>query len=400
MELLITLLIGTLIGTITGIIPGIHANLAASAIAAYIALYNNLKNENIIILMLSMGVAHSIADNLPATFLGMPNAEKIMSALPAHRLLFKGNGLESITLSVTGALLGTAFSIALFPLIYAMFSFGYEPIRFLIGPILLVILTILVMNEKNKFHALGILLLTGLFGIAVFRLDLKEPLLPMLSGLFGISTLLSGCREKMQIPKQKNNLLQIERDDWLKPTIISVIMGIFSAFLPGIGPSQVAALGSKMMKNITEKGFIVLSCALSTINLVAGTVAFYAIGKSRNGIVASIQGLVENISGYEVLLMEAAMLAAAGIAAIITIIMAKNLLKVIPRINYFKLSICVIIFNLIIVLFISGPRGLLILLTATSIGLMTISKNISKQHMMGCILLPVILFFLGISINF
>lgn len=397
MELILALFLGILIGIITGLTPGIHSNLAASIITAYLSISQSFNTLSIAVMIISMGVVHSITDILPSVFLGMPDSEKIMTALPSHKMLLDGNGLEAINLAVIGTFVGTIISLITLPLTILFFSYSYYKLHPFIGPILLVLITILIMKEKNKIKSLSILIITGLLGIFVFRLNISEPLLPMLSGLFGVSALVIGYTANVKVPKQKQSINNVEKKHIIVPSLISLIMGIISAFLPGMGPSQIAALGSSFMKNMTEKGFIVLSSALSTINLIAGIAAFYALGKSRSGIIVAVQTFVTKINIYDTLIISFAILAAAGIASIITIFTAKKAADIIPKIPYKKISLGIIIFVTLLVSIISGPLGLLILLTSTSLGIITQLKEIPKQHMMGCILFPVILFFIGIT---
>lgn len=397
MEIILALFLGILIGIITGLTPGIHSNLAASAITAYLSLSQSFNTLSIAIMIISMGVVHSITDILPSIFLGMPDSEKIMTSLPSHKMLLEGEGLEAINLAVIGTFVGTIISLITLPLTILFFSYTYYKLHPFIGPILLVLITILIMKEKNKLKALSILIITGILGIFVFKLNISEPLLPMLSGLFGISALVLGYTMNVKVPKQKQFKKNIDKKNIIIPSFISLILGIISAFLPGMGPSQIAALGTSFMKNITEKGYIVLSSALSTINLIAGIAAFYALGKSRSGIIVAVQTFVTKINIYDTLMISFAILAAAGIASIITILIAKKAADLIHRIPYRKISFGIIIFIILLVSVISGPLGLLILLTSTSLGIITQLKQISKQHMMGCILFPVILFFIGIT---
>ncbi len=399
MELVLPFIIGTAIGIITGLLPGIHSNLASSAIAAYIGLDGNFSNEAIAVMIISMGVAHSITDNIPSILLGMPDAEKIMSALPSQRMLLEGKGIDAVMLSITGTLFGTILAVAMMPITVLFFSVAYFQIKWAIGYILLVLLTILMMNEKKKMQSLLILIFTGILGIFVFRLNMKEPLLPLLTGLFGTSALIFGLINRNTIPKQHHNACEIKKDEWLKPSFVSLVMGILSSFLPGLGPSQIASLGSKAIKKITERGYIVLSSALSTVNLIAGIAAFYAIGKSRSGVIAAIEGITGNISLYDTTIMAFASLAAGGIATIFTIYLAKRMISIIHKVNYSKLCLSIILFVMLIVLLISGLTGLMVLLTASAIGIITITKEIPRQNMMGCLILPVLLFFMGISLS-
>ena len=398
MEIILALVIGIGIGIITGLTPGIHSNLAASVMAAYLSINQSFNTLSIAIMIITMGVVHSITDILPSIFLGMPDSEKIMTALPSHRMLLDGEGFEAVILSVIGTFFGTLLSIITLPLTILFFSYTYYTIHPFIGPILLVLLTILIMKEKKKMQALGIIILTGILGIFVFKLNVKEPLLPMLSGLFGVSALVIGYAKKIKIPIQKEKFKKIDKEHIIKPSLISLAFGIISAFLPGMGPSQIAALGSSFMKNMSEKGYIILSSSLSTINLIAGLAAFYALGKSRSGIIVAVQTFMNKINTHEIVLLAFSILFAAGFASIMTILIAKKASNIISKIPYRKISVITILFIILLSFIISGPLGLLILFTSASIGIFTQLKGISRQHMMGCILIPVILFFIGIKL--
>ena len=68
--------------------------------------------------------------------------------------------------------------------------------------------------------------------------------------------------------------------------------------------------------------------------------------------------------------------------------------KSITRINYQILVIGIIIFVAVLVLFLTGPIGFFVLLIATAIGIIPAETKITRTHSMGCLLLPVILYFL------
>ena len=91
------------------------------------------------------------------------------------------------------------------------------------------------------------------------------------------------------------------------------------------------------MKNISEKGYIILSSSLSTINLIAGLAAFYALGKSRSGIIVAVQTFMDKINTYEIFILAFAILFAAGFASIITILIAKKASNIISKIPKFFL---------------------------------------------------------------
>jgi putative membrane protein len=87
-------------------------------------------------------------------------------------------------------------------------------------------------------------------------------------------------------------------------------------------------------------------------------------------------------------------LVAGGIAAILCLFISKGFSKIISRINYRILCFVVIIFIAVVAFLLSGFIGLLILAVATSIGLVPNLTGIKRSHSMGCLLLPVILWFI------
>ncbi|MBD3202883.1 hypothetical protein GF327_01200 [Candidatus Woesearchaeota archaeon] len=68
--------------------------------------------------------------------------------------------------------------------------------------------------------------------------------------------------------------------------------------------------------------------------------------------------------------------------------------KLIVKVNYKMLVVSIIIFIFAMSLFLNGPIGILVLFTSTAIGLIAPLKNIGRNHAMGCLILPVILYFL------
>jgi len=80
---------------------------------------------------------------------------------------------------------------------------------------------------------------------------------------------------------------------------------------------------------------------------------------------------------------------------------SKLIAKNIHKIPYTKLSLIILIVLTIIVLLFSdmfnpigAQIGLLIFITSTALGIFAISLGIKRMHLMGCLLIPTILFYL------
>jgi len=83
-----------------------------------------------------------------------------------------------------------------------------------------------------------------------------------------------------------------------------------------------------------------------------------------------------------------------GISFLITLKLSKVFSNIICKINYGLLILSTLSFLLILVYFISGFLGLLVLSIAAIVGMIPISKNLARINLMGCLVIPVILYFI------
>ena len=128
--------------------------------------------------------------------------------------------------------------------------------------------------------------------------------------------------------------------------------------------------------------------------MVLGIIALYVIDKSRNGAVLVISKLLGELTFEHLVLFFATIMVAGGLATFLTIFFSKFFARNIYKIKYNKVCSSIILLIFTLVMLISGFFGILILITSTFIGLLTISLGINRSHMMGSLLLPTIIFFL------
>ena len=88
---------------------------------------------------------------------------------------------------------------------------------------------------------------------------------------------------------------------------------------------------------------------------------------------------------------------AAFFAALIHIEIGRRATKYLTAVNYRILSGVVFAFILALVYYFTGWLGLLISLVSIAIGLLPILSGVSRTHLMGVLLVPTILFFLGLG---
>jgi len=400
LELIIALILGVLIGTITGLIPGIHINLVALFLLTIsAALLQFFPPISLIIFIASLSITHIFIDFIPTIFLGAPNEDTSLSILPGHEMLIAGQGYEAVILSTLGALIGTVLLIPLIPLFIIFLPTIYPYVQRIIPLILILIILTMVFFEKNKILTLLIILLSGFLGYASLNLDLKDPLLPLLTGLFGSSSLITSISQKTFIPKQeiismKKILEKTKMSSFIKCIFASLIASPLCSFLPALGSSQASVVGSYVIGKISKKEFLVLIGIVSTLVMSLSFVTLYSINKSRTGSAVAISKLIPLLSESDLALIILFIMISAVFSFAISIFIAKYFSKIITKISYTKLSLFILIFLTVIIMSFSGIIGLVIYITSTALGISCILLGVKRTSLMGCLLIPTILIYL------
>lgn len=395
-EILIAILFGCFLGIITGITPGVHINLVSVLILSLSPfLSEHFSLITLAIIIISMSVTHTFLDALPSIFLGAPDSGLELSVLPGHKLLLEGRGYEAVVLTAIGSLFAVILMVAFAPIGLPFIKWVYPLIQKFIPYVLIFFSILLIYREKkSRGWALIIFLLAGVLGIITLNLQLSQPLFPLLSGLFGISILSTSVFQKTKIPKQRITEVKLENKEISK----AMGSGFFASFLlglfPGLGSSQAAIVATSSQKEISPEKFLVIIGGINTFVMVVSFLALYSIDKARSGSVVVISKLLENFSLNHLILFLATSLIAAGIATWLTLKLAKIFSSLMSKVNYNKLCLSIILLITILVIILTGWLGFLVLIVSTSVGLIPNLAGIGKNHLMGCLILPVILFFL------
>jgi len=397
LEILIALTLGIITGCITGLTPGIHVNLVSIIVLSLSPVLLQYTSPIVLcVYIVALAISQTFLDALPGIYLGAPDESQALNVLPGHRLLLKGEGHNAIIYNTGGALGALVLGTALFPIfIYSMGAVS-EFLSKIIGYLLIAIMIYMILREKKKWlKALLAFLISGCLGLLVFNIpSLKQPLFPLLSGLFGYSILLLSLLQKSKIPKQDlSKPLTMQKRNEIKSISAATGMGFIAAFLPGFGSSQAAIVATNAVGDIGDEGFLSMVGGISTANMLISIAAAYILNKARNGAIVVVNKLIEGIGFKEMLLFIAIALIAGGLGAIIALRTSKVFARYIVKVNYHKLIWGIIIFIAILTFFFDGFLGLAILAISTAIGLIASSWGIGKNHLMGCLILPVILYF-------
>ena len=389
-ELIIALFAGVTIGTITGLFPGIHINLVSSLLIFNLSALSIFRPISLVIFIVSMSVTHIFLDFVPSIYLGAPD-DSGLSTMPGHSMLLEGKGHEAVCLTLYGALFGIIASIILsIPLAFALPKV-YPFLEKMMGWLLIVASCFIIYQEKNsRLHAGLIFLLSGFLGLATFSLNFSQPLLPLLSGLFGSSSLINSLSKKTKIPQQNINF-KID-ENFTKPALASSFISPVCAFLPGMGGSQAAVLSSGISKP-TKKQFLFIIGSVNSIVMILSFLAIYSINKARTGSAAAIQKIL-SLSYSHLITIFLVSIIVSIIAFLVAIKTSKLFARTVNKINYSLISAVVLIILSLAVLIFSGILGFLVFIASTILGLLAIELNIRKGNLIACLIVPTILYYL------
>lgn len=398
---------GVIFGTISGFIPGIHSNTIAGIIAAVsLPLVAVFGVEGICVMLVSMMIVHTFVDIVPSTFLGVPDPDTVLSVLPAHNLCLLGNGQEAVRVSALGSLWGFIFCLPLFALFVFLLPSIQEYVDWGIGLVILLAAGLLIVFSKAPSWSFAVFLVSGLLGIYAMRFSyfsfgifgIGEILLPLLTGLFGIPVLMNSMRSPVKPAEQSFTGLLISQGALLKNSVKGAFAGAIVGWLPGFSSGTANALlavrRSSDFGKQDPREYIVSTSAANTANAVLGLAALYAIGRMRSGAMVTLASF--DLPSIYLLVLAAGVAALAGYFVTVG---SSKFSGAFMRLDQRILSRVVLIFLVGITIIFCGPFGILILILSTLVGIVPGLIDIPRIFCMGAIMLPVMLFTLGI-LNF
>ena len=423
-SVIIPLFIGIILGTISGLIPGIHSNTAAGLIlSAGTGIFAVYGETGLAVCMVAVLIVHTFLDIVPGTFFGVPDADTALSVLPAHRLCLLGHGEEAVRLSAVGSAYGTVFGLAILSVFLLFLPAIQETIDWWSGIILIIVAGVLIVWSESPEWSFAVFSLSGILGVFAFEYswlcvpltDAISPssasvLMPLLTGLFGISVLIFS--KKGSMPPQTFDGLHIERRSILKCSLIGTFAGSVVGWLPGLSNASANAVIASFVRFDEpqscesesdsdggpdgrldgSRGYIIAASAANTANAFISIGAFYAIMRMRNGVMAAFSHLKEI---PEITFVILAAVTAAIFGYILTVLFSKAG-RIFSDVNVRSLSVAVIVFMTAITLLFTGIFGLFILILASVVGSLTQIIDIRRVPCIGAVMIPVILFSFGI----
>ncbi|RLJ03319.1 MAG: hypothetical protein DRP11_01025 [Candidatus Aenigmatarchaeota archaeon] len=389
-SLLLGILLGLALGILTGLVPGLHPNLVSILLLGL-----PLEPLTLCVVIIVTSVVNTFLDFIPSILLGAPEPSTALSILPGHKLLLLGRGFEALFLTVIGGYMSIIIILALLVPIIFLVPVIYSLMRPFIHVVLILVIMYTLLRDRSPW-ALLILVLSGSLGyvaLSTHLMDQDKVLFPLLTGLFGIGALLNSMRRRCSIPVQEMGVGYIGKSKVLKGGLVGSVSGMLVGLLPGIGAAQATYLSQEILGEKDENGFLISMGGINTADAVLSILALWLIGNPRSGA-AVVIGNIMNVQAYHIPLLIGVVVLASVAGGVLTLVLGKRILSLLRGIDYSLISKFVLIFLLSMVLFLSGPVGLMISLIASSIGLTCILSGTRRSYMMGSILIPTIIYFL------
>ena len=401
LEIALAVVIGILAGTFTGLFPGIHINLVAAFLISSLTFFDFLQPISLAAFIVAMAITHTFIDFIPSVFLGAPEEESFLAVLPGHQLLREGKGFEACVMIFYGALIALPI-ILIFTFVFVYFLPSFYGIFRTIIPYILIFASLyLIFREESFLTSLTVFTFAGILGYLAFNLPVEEPLLPLLTGLFGISGLLISVKNKVSIPKQKIipvRKIKLKRKNFLKASFASFIVAPFCSFLPGIGSGHASVIASEILGKSAndKKTFLFLVGAVNVIVMALSFVTLYAIGRTRSGAAAAVGKIIGEMKVFDLISIILIIFISGIVSFFIGIFLAERFSHWITKINYTKLSYFVIGLLIFVNLLLSNLSGLFVLIVSSTLGVYAILSGARRINLMGSLIIPTVVFYLTV----
>ena len=410
-------LIGAAAGTFSGLVPGIHVNTLAmllllaspfllDALSVFVpAGYGPLLLSCAV---MSAAVVHSSIDFVPSAFIGIPDADTVLNVLPAHRMILDGEGMAAVRCAAIGSLTGAIVSLLLAVPMYIVLTNGLgDYLDSITVGALIIVLALMILDENpgRRIYAIVIMALSASAGLLVMTetlpmasvFDLEpETMFPLLTGLFGIPSLLTADRNSGIPPQKDDERFPVSPIHGIK----GVVTGSITGWFPGITSTAGATIAGHIFSTGGTRGFISMVSSIGTASTMFAFITLCINGKERSGTMSVIGSLLQDadlgLGGDVFISMMAAMAIASVLAYMLTIWSGKAMCELLRRLDMVVFNRMILIAMVILTFLFCGYWGLVVLMVCTLIGLLPMLLGTRRIHLTGCLIVPVLLFKLGL----
>lgn len=383
-----SLALGTVTGVFTGLVPGIHPNTVVfSSIPYYLKFQPDLMIY--ISFMAGISVSHTFHDFLPAIFIGAPEAESALSALPGADMAMEGRGLEAFRWTVAGGAFSVAFLAVALPLLFAFLEPIYQFLEKIMFYVLAFFLFYLVFDGGNLWASAITATLSGLLGLLAFSMNVNQEfvLVPIFSGLFAFPAVIYALDSGLRLPEQADTYPGMESS--ARGGLTGLLAGFIAGTVPGLGAAASTSFLSPLLSSREE--FLAGMGGVNSSDIVISFAALFLIGKARSGASVALSRLSE-VGIHEVAFLIGASLLATSLSAPLALETSRHVYRFFRRIDFRKLLLAVILVLVLTSYWLNGLKGLLILAASAAIGTAALTGS-SRRSCMSVLILPAMTYY-------
>ena len=409
-EIILAIIIGIILGTITGLTPGLHVNTIGLIIFSISdKILNHTTPLVLCTFFVSLSLCHAMLEFIPSLLLSIPDEDTVLSIQPGHRLLFKGQGRRAIRLVSFGGFLSIIVLVMLMPILIMFLPIIYNLLKDYIGYLLLftMIIFLVYTNSKEKrAKSILIFLVAGILGFFVLQSNVGSnlALLSILSGLFSVSNLIYTVNNDSHIPPQKEEKSFLVDNKFKRSVFAGSISGCVLGLLPGLGPAQGTLIAQSLTlnKDVSPEEFIITNSGVNISDTLFSLIAIYLINNPRSAISVYVSNILSEVELIHIIFFIFVCLITVSVCCMLSIKIGDWMIDHVLKIDYKKFNIFIIILiSSILVFFTICNNGclwyvILCYVTSISLGLVCNVLDLSKSNLMGVLIVPSILTYLGI----
>ena len=369
--------LGVAVGLALGFLPAMHVN----NFLPFFALLS-LTSPDLFLFVIAASIAYVFSSFFPSVLLGVPNEDTALNVLPGHRIVLEGNAYSAIMISLSSGLFVTLLSAPFLIFFLGSLSIVYTTLQKIIPYLLIAIVIFMFFSDKKT--SVIILSLSSMLGFLTFDFNL---LLPLLTGFFGMSTVISSYSGKSRIPPQ---MLKFNSGMTLYSlSIVSFMSSFLSSifgFIPAVSSAIVGTIGSYMRKLSSEE-FLALLSGTNVAYMAYSFFALLLLHKTRSGSAVLLSQFFQSESIFFVL---GIILFSSALSFLVCARLAKPIVRLYCQIDYRKACLFSMTLMVSVNAALTGWLGVLVLFAATSIGLLSNSLGVKRINCMAALIVPTI----------
>ncbi len=386
--LFIYVLLGVFLGTVTGLVPGLHTNNIA-LVFYFLYIVFGFDGFYFSVSLFSMAITHSFVSFIPSVYMNAPEEGTFLSLSISQKYAQKGLGHKAVFLSVVGGFVASVLLFVFVPLFFLFYDSVYYFVRDYVFYFLSVFLIYAVFYGEKRLKKMIVVFLSGLLGLLVLNVPYNKNflLLPLFSGLFGVSGLLAYRGGSF-----KNGLesVSVSTKDVFDGGVNGIFASLLSTLIPSLGITSSTLLSKKIFRLKSNDSLMVSLGGSTTLDAFLSVIMIYLVNNARSGVGEIISNMIF-LNKDVVLLFLLVFVFVSSVSGFVTLRISR---KGGMWFNKDFLRYCVLGFVVFMTLFTSGYLGLLVLIASTCLGLYVIRNGFDKTLMNFVLIVPTILFYL------